>query len=77
MMTLTELRSNLYKEIDHLIETGIPLEIERKGHRIKIILDEPRPSKLSKLISRSNIINGDPEDIIHNDWLEEWHDNLS
>jgi len=77
--TLTDLRSHLYQRIDELIATGIPIEINRKGHHIKIILEEP-PSKLNNLIRRENVIVGDPEEIVHIDWSTEWkggNDDLS
>lgn len=70
-LTLTELRSDLYKVVDQIIETGIPVEVVRNGHKIKIILADG-PSKLERLVSHKNVINGDPESIIHCDWLSEW-----
>ena len=69
--TLTDLRSHLYQRIDELISTGIPIEVNRKGHHIKIILEDP-PSKLNNLLHREHVIVGDPEDIVHIDWSTEW-----
>jgi len=74
--TLTNLRSHLYQRIDELIATGIPIEVNRKGHHIKIILEEA-PSKLKKLIRRNNVTVGDPEDLVHTDWSSEWKDHLN
>jgi PHD/YefM family antitoxin component YafN of YafNO toxin-antitoxin module len=70
-LTLTELRADLYKVVDQIIETGVPIEVLRHGHKIKIILDDA-PSKLERLIYRENVINGNLEDLIHLDWLSEW-----
>ena len=30
-LSLTEFRANLYKIVDEVIRTGMPIEIERKG----------------------------------------------
>ena len=69
-ITATSLRRNLYALLDRVIETGNPIEIERKGKIIRIISSEPK-SKLSNL-KRHDIINGRPDDIISIDWSKEW-----
>ena len=68
--TATDFRTNLYSYLDKVLETGEPLEIERKGRRI-VIISENEPSKLSRLKIRPTI-NGNPEDIVHMDWSGEW-----
>jgi hypothetical protein len=70
-ITLTELRADLYKVVDQIIETGVSVEVQRNGHKIKIILADG-PSKLERLAQRTGVINGDPEDIVHCEWLQEW-----
>ena len=70
-ITLTELRADLYKVVDQIIKTGVSVEVQRNGHRIKIILADG-PSKLERLTQRADVINGDLEDIVHCDWLQEW-----
>ena len=70
-MSLTALRQQLFKLVDQVIQTGVPLEIERNGHRVKIILDEQK-SKFSNLKAHDCII-GDPDDLIDlsvSDWNE-------
>lgn len=69
-LTATELRKNIYKLLDEILETGNPLEIERKGKRLRIFPDEPK-SKLDNLKKR-NVIVGDAEDIIDTNWEGEW-----
>lgn len=69
-VTASELRQNIYRLLDQVIETGIPLEINRKGKILKIITEAPK-SKMSRLKYR-NIIEGNPDDIVHLDWSEEW-----
>jgi len=38
-MSLTSLRSKLFKIVDEVIPTAIPAEIERNGCRLKIVLE--------------------------------------
>jgi hypothetical protein len=66
----TKLRKNLYRILDGVIETGIPVEVERKGKTVKIIIEEKK-SKLDNLEAH-NVINGNPMDIVHIDWSDEW-----
>jgi hypothetical protein len=69
-ITASKLRENVYKTLDEVIETGLPVEIVRKGVVLKIVLDQP-PSKLARLKKRSLFV-GDPDDIIGMDWSSEW-----
>jgi hypothetical protein len=74
MLTVTELRQNIFREIDKIIDTGQPVEIERKGRKLKIILEEKK-TKLSALLKRYNVINCSDDELIYNDYLKEWkHD---
>lgn len=41
-LNATNLRINLYKILDQVIETGIPVEIERKGKTIQLVPVEKR-----------------------------------
>ncbi|HJN53005.1 MAG: hypothetical protein QGI68_07445 [Pseudomonadales bacterium] len=61
-MSLTSLRAQLFKVVDRVIATGVPVEIERNGHKVKIVLDE-QPHRLAKLKKR-DCIKGDPEDLV-------------
>ena len=69
-ITASKLRENVYKILDEAIETGVPVEVVRKGVVLKIVLDQP-PGKLARLKKRS-IFVGDPDDIIGIDWSTEW-----
>ena len=64
------LRENIYRILDEILETGVPVEIERKGRLLRILAVEPK-SKLANLKWR-DVIVGDPEDLVHIDWSEEW-----
>ena len=61
-ISLTALRQHLFKIVDKVIQTGIPVEIERRGHRLKIVLDDP-PRKLANLRPHNAIV-GDPDDLV-------------
>ena len=69
-ITASKLRENIYSILDQALETGVPVEVIRKGKTLKII-PEVKPDKLSRLKKR-NCIVGDPDDIVHMDWLSEW-----
>ena len=72
-LSLTEFRANLYKIVDEVINTGVPIEIERKGVKIRLV-PEKRKSKLERLVKHRGTIKGDPESLIHMDWSSEWED---
>lgn len=68
----SELRANLYRLLDEVLETGVPLEIERKGRRLRIVADSP-PSKLDRLVPHPGTVIGDPEDLVAMDWSSYWN----
>lgn len=74
-ISLTELRGKLYQLIDQTIETGIPIEIERKGHTLKISL-EKAPAKMDRLIKRPETIIHKNDDLIQTDWMKDWNAEL-
>lgn len=72
-VTASKLRENIYKLLDHVLETGAPVEIERKGRRLRIVPADERPrGKLGRLRPHPKSIVGDPEDLVHLDWSSEW-----
>jgi antitoxin (DNA-binding transcriptional repressor) of toxin-antitoxin stability system len=68
-ITASKLRENLYSILDQALE-GVPVEVIWKGKSLKIV-PEVKPDKLSRLKKRYCIV-GDPDDIVHMDWLSEW-----
>jgi hypothetical protein len=68
----SELRANIYRLLDEVLETGTPLEIERKGRKLRIVRDEPI-SKLDRLVPHPDYLVGDPEDIVEIDWSIYWN----
>ena len=70
-ITATTLRANVYKLLDQVIETGVPIEIERNGHKVMLVAEKP-PSKWDRLVPHPGYIVGDPDDLVHMDWSGEW-----
>jgi hypothetical protein len=74
-VTATELRRNIYRFLDEVLDTSIPLEVERKGRRIIIAPAEQGP-RLERLEPHPGCIIGDPEELVHVDWSGEWRGDL-
>lgn len=70
-ITASELRQNVYRLLDEVLATGVPLEVERGGRRLRIVPVDAAP-KLSRLSPHPSTIVGDPEDLVHVDWSGEW-----
>lgn len=70
-ITATELRKNVYKLLDNVLESGIPLKIKRKDKTLLITPAEP-VSKLECLDEHPDCIVGNPEDLVNMDWSDEW-----
>ena len=71
ILTASKLRENVYRVLDQVLETGEPAEIERNGHRLRIVADDP-PSRLSRLVQRTDLVVGESDDFVHLDWSGEW-----
>ncbi len=70
-ITATELRKNVYKLLDQILESGVPIEVKRKGKRLIIIPAKP-VSKLERLEEHPDCIVGEPGELVHIDWSNEW-----
>lgn len=66
----SQLRANLYRILDRILESGKPVEIERKGRHLRII-PESR-AKLDLLKPHPDYLKIPPEDLVHLDWSGEW-----
>lgn len=66
----SQLRQNLYRILDRVLETGEPVEIIRRGRRMRIIVDTP--SRLEVLEPHPDYVVGDAEALVEWDWSEEW-----
>ncbi len=76
-ITASKLRENIYRILDEAIETGVPVEVVRRGKLLKIVPERKR-GRLANLKKRKNVFVGDVEDIIGMDWSRYWNrDDLS
>lgn len=74
-VTATQLRSELYRILDRVLETGEPVEIERAEGTvvIKPLASERRVARKPKRArGNPNLVVGDPDDLIHVDWSKHW-----
>lgn len=72
-MTITpsKLRANIYRILDDVLATGVPVEVLRHGRRVKLVPVEV-PDKFANFVERPDFLKCDPEDIVHMDWFDEW-----
>lgn len=61
--SLTALRKQLYQVVDRILETGVPVEIERKGQKLILIPAQKSVSKLTNLKKRKGIV-GNPDELV-------------
>ena len=72
-LTASKLRENVYRVLDQVLETGEPVEIERNGRRLRIIVDPAdAQTQLRRLVRRPDVVVGDSEEFVHRDWSDEW-----
>jgi prevent-host-death family protein len=69
-ITPTELRANIYKLLDEVLETGLPLEIKKGDQRLRIVPVE-KADKFQNLIARPGVIQGDPDELVAIGWEHE------
>ncbi|HUF37486.1 MAG TPA: type II toxin-antitoxin system Phd/YefM family antitoxin [Anaerolineales bacterium] len=69
-VTPTELRANLYRLLEEVLRTGLPLEIKKGDKRLRIVPLE-KVDKFQRLVLRPEVIRGDPEDLADLSWEQE------
>ena len=69
-VTPTQLRTNIYNLLDEVLKTGLPLEIKKGDKKLRIVPVD-QVDKLKNLITRPEVIQGDPDDLVEIDWLDE------
>lgn len=70
-VTASHLRANIYKLLDQAVDTGQPIEVERRGKILRIAVERPA-GKLERLPRRPKFVRGDAADLVHLDWSGEW-----
>jgi len=71
VLTASKLRSDIYRILDRVLETGQAIEVQRKGRRVRIVPVDP-PTRLARLRTRELLTDNDPDAIVHLDWSGEW-----
>lgn len=72
-VTASALRQDVYRILDRVLATGEPVEIRRRGRTLRIVAaDEPPPSRLARVRTQPDAIAGDPDELVHLDWSDEW-----
>lgn len=66
-VTATELRTNIYRLLDEVLQSGLPIEVKRGDRTLRIVPVE-KPDKLHGLVHRPEVIQGDPEDLVALSW---------
>ncbi len=69
-VTLAELSNNIEFLLNEILKTGIPLDIDYQGKRLRITPIET-VDKLQKLVHRPDVIVGDPDDLVNITWEQE------
>lgn len=69
-VTPTELRGDLFNLLDEVLSTGLPLEINRGGKRLKIV-PVAEVDKFQNLVRRPSVILGDADDLVSLGWEQE------
>ena len=75
-LTASHLRQNIYRILDEVIETGQPVEIERKGSVVRIETKGQDKSIFEILARHPGSIVGRPDDLVHVDWSQVWKPDL-
>lgn len=70
-ITASKLRENVYRILDEVLATGVPVEIERNGRTLRIVADDG-PARLDRLVRRPEAVVGDSDDLVHLDWSSDW-----
>jgi antitoxin (DNA-binding transcriptional repressor) of toxin-antitoxin stability system len=72
-LTASRLRENIYRVLDQVLETGVPVEIARRGRILRIVpAGGSVRAKLDRLVERPDYLRCKPEAIVHLDWSKRW-----
>ena len=77
-MSATELRKDIYRVLDEVLETGVPQEVRRGQRRLLIVAAEgaQRPRLRLDALPRRQAIACAPDELIATSWEGEWEGEL-
>jgi len=67
----SEKQNDIFRLLDKVVKTGVPVELERKGKRL-VISPAEKCRDLDTLEKHPEFIIGNPDDLVHMDWSSEW-----
>ncbi len=70
VVTPSDFRANLYRFLDEVLESGEPIEILRKGRKLKVVPEFD--DRLERIKPHPEYLKGSVDDIVHMDWSGEW-----
>lgn len=72
-VTASKLREDIYRILDRILATGVPVEVVRGRRKLKIVpSDVAERGKLARLKPRPQVLLCDPDELVHLDWSREW-----
>jgi antitoxin (DNA-binding transcriptional repressor) of toxin-antitoxin stability system len=69
-ISATQLRTDIYQVLDQVLETGVPVIVQRAGRLLKIL--PVRDDEVKLVVVKRDVLRGDPEDLVHMDWSGSW-----
>lgn len=70
-ITATDLRKNVYRILDEVLETGIAQEVQRNGKKVLIVPAEPRRRRFEDAPKR-RVLNCSFDELVDTRWDESW-----
>ena len=71
-VTATELRSNIYRILDDVLDSGLAQEVVRKGRKLLIVPAEPKRRRLEDL-PRRKVTTCSFEELVATTWENSWN----
>lgn len=74
-LTATRLRAKLFSTLDHIVDTGESVEVQRPGGTVRIARDTSA-TRLAGLTPHPGTINGNADDLAGLSWEQDWKPTL-
>ena len=71
-ITATQLRANVYRILDHVLETGETLEVMRGGSKLLIVPAAVHETRRLKDRPKRDGLNCTIEELVATSWEKEW-----